>query len=181
MTYTYSTTWGSGPSDIRIDVAGHTGPGMHTISFYIDDVLQFENATVTDETVDDAFTAGLQNLKNQIDAVEDAELDAILVPLGFTLAATTADPIADFTATPGAPGSYEIILDWTIDPDTENTVIQQASMSDYSDAYNIYSGALVDPITVTYLASGEQKYYRAKGQQAGLPDSDWVYANAITP
>lgn len=97
-------------------------------------------------------------------------------PLIFVVSTTGLTAPTNFTAT---AGDTQVILDWDDMADADNYIVEMGQVSDYSDAVEIYSGA-VSTHTETGIINGEVYYFRIKQQRTGYPDSDWS-TDSATP
>lgn len=182
--YDYAESYNG--SDILIKVALRTSAvntddgtvNLHTLTAYIDDVVQFEDTAVTTAGLMQQFSDALAAMKAQIDGVEDTEAAALLLSAGFTLDPVVDTPANFFIDDNGSPGELKLV--WDVYGPVENYIIQRGLMADHSDATTIMTGDST-PFFDTGLTTGTHYYYQMKGQIAGMADSAWAYADAVAP
>lgn len=142
--------------------------------FFLDDVLQFIDSVPTAE-IDAAYARGVQALKDQIDALdeaakklialgaeEDSSVDQVATPTGFT------------ATQPGGAGT-DVLLSWDVVEPVQLYEVQVSGTSDYADAFTI-SEADSTPFNVGSFPPG-MRYYRIRAKIAGMADSEWATAS----
>lgn len=100
-------------------------------------------------------------------------------PVTFEVTTTRLATPVDFIAT---PGNAEVELEWDIDPDAENYILDRATNSSFtSDLEEVFNGfPLTNPANVldTGLTNGVLYYYRLKAQSAVYIDSNYATVSA---
>lgn len=181
--YDYAETYNG--HNILIKAALYTGivsgPGdvtdnTHTVTTYLDDVQQFEDANVTTGNLAAAYTSALDAMKAQVDGIDEAA--AILLDLGFALD-TVVDTPTGFSVVQGDPGESK--LNWDVYGPVESYTIQRGLMADHSDLTTISTGDLPEYNDQGPLVSGTTYYYGIKGSIAGMTDSAMAYASVVAP
>lgn len=176
--YTYTESYGG--SEILIEMErdvltaeiGDFTVSLHEVTAYIDEVEQLTEYVTTDnrppvyKAAADRLIELLQFLKDQIDEVD--ELDEIMSGLGFSKG---SEMLLDYVVT--SPAAGEVTHTWTDDPDIINIEIEEATISDYSDAVNIHEGGFSSPINDTGYTSGVTRYFRLRGQRTGEGFGPW--------
>lgn len=173
--YTYTETYNGSEilieveRDVLSDIIGDNTVSLHQITAFIDDEEVISEYGTTDihppvyRAIADRLVELLVFLKRQIDSTD--ELHDILTGLGYNAG---SEGILDYVVT--SPTTGHVVHTWSADPDIALMQIRQATLSDYSDAVNIHSGALSSPIDDGDYTSGVTRYMGIRGQRTG---EDW--------